>query len=102
MFWTKSFISTLREAPEGAESVSHRLMLRTQMVRMLVAGVYSYLPLGWKVLKKIEEIIREEMVRVGAQEVLLPAAEVGESIQHLAEFCTEVRVFPIPSARSPL
>ncbi len=75
MFWTKSFITTSKEAPEGAESVSHRLMLRTQMVRMLIAGVYSYLPLGWRVLKKIEEIIREEMVRAGAQEVLLPALQ---------------------------
>jgi len=65
----------LKEAPEGAESVSHQLMLRTQMVRMLMAGVYSYLPLGWKVLKKIEEIIREEMVAAGAQEVLLPALQ---------------------------
>ncbi len=78
MYWTRSFIATLKEAPEGAESVSHRLMLRTQMVRMLVAGVYSYLPLGWKVLKKIEEIIREEMVRAGAQEVLLPALQPVE------------------------
>ncbi len=75
MLWTRSFIATLKEVPEGAESVSHQLMLRTQMVRMLVAGVYSYLPLGWKVLRKIEEIIREEMVREGAQEVLLPALQ---------------------------
>ena len=71
MFWTKSFISTLKEVPESAESVSHQLMLRTNMVRMLVAGVYSYLPLGYKVLSKIETIIRQEINKTGAQELLL-------------------------------
>ena len=75
MFWTKSFISTLKEAPEHAESVSHQLMLRTGMVRMLVAGVYSYLPLGFKVLSKIENLIREEMNKTGAQELLLPGLQ---------------------------
>jgi prolyl-tRNA synthetase len=75
MLWTKSFITTLKEAPESAESVSHQLMLRAGMVRMLMAGVYSYLPLGLKVLSKIEAIIREEMNKAGAQELLLPALQ---------------------------
>lgn len=75
MFWTKSFISTLKEAPESAESISHKLMLRTNMVRMLVAGVYSYLPYGFRVLSKIQHIIRQEMDACGAQELLLPGLQ---------------------------
>ncbi|MFA5038283.1 MAG: proline--tRNA ligase [Candidatus Omnitrophota bacterium] len=75
MHWTKSFISTLKEAPEGAESVSHRLMLRAGMIRMLISGVYSYLPLGYRVLSRIEALIRQEMERAGAQEVLLPGLQ---------------------------
>lgn len=75
MYWTRSFISTLKEAPESAESVSHRLMLRTNMVRMLISGVYSYLPFGFTVLSKIEKIVREEINSVGAQEVLLPGLQ---------------------------
>ncbi|MGE5279255.1 MAG: proline--tRNA ligase [Deltaproteobacteria bacterium] len=75
MYWSRSFIATLKEAPEGAESVSHQLMLRTQMIRPVASGVYAYLPLGWSVLKKIEEIIRAEMQAAGAQEVLLPALQ---------------------------
>lgn len=75
MYWSKSFISTLKEAPEGAESASHKLMLRSGLVRMLVSGVYSYLPLGYRVLSKIENIIRQEMNASGGQEVLLPALQ---------------------------
>lgn len=75
MLWTKSFISTLKEVPESAESISHQLMLRTNMVRMLIAGVYSYLPLGYAVLSKIEDIIRQEMNATGAQELLLPGLQ---------------------------
>lgn len=75
MYLTKSFISTLKEAPESAESISHKLMLRANMVRMLISGVYSYLPLGFRVLSKIENIIREEINGTGAQEVLLPGLQ---------------------------
>lgn len=75
MFWTTSFISTLKEAPESAESVSHKLMLRANMIRMLVSGVYSYLPYGFKVLSKIEDIIRQEMNACGAQELLMPGLQ---------------------------
>ena len=75
MLQTRSFISTLKESPENAESISHRLMLRANMVRMLVAGVYSYMPLGFKVLSKIENIIRQEMNSVGSQELLLPSLQ---------------------------
>ncbi|MCX5703858.1 MAG: proline--tRNA ligase [Candidatus Omnitrophica bacterium] len=75
MFWSKAFIPTLKETPKEAESVSHQLMLRAGLIRMLIAGVYSYLPLGLKVLNNIERIIRQEMDACGASEVLLPALQ---------------------------
>jgi len=75
MFWSKSFIPTLKETPQEAESISHKLLLRAGLVRMLMAGVYSYLPLGLKVLGNIQEIIRQEMNACGASELLLPALQ---------------------------
>ncbi len=71
-------IPTLREDPGEAETVSHRLMLRAGMIRKLAAGIYTYLPLGLRVLRKIEAIVREEMNRAGAQEVLMPIASPAE------------------------
>ena len=70
--------STLREAPTDAEIVSHKLMLRAGMIRQLAAGIYTWLPLGFRVLKKVETIIREEMNSVGAQEILMPAVQPAE------------------------
>ncbi|HTZ11343.1 MAG TPA: proline--tRNA ligase, partial [Candidatus Margulisiibacteriota bacterium] len=75
MLWSKTFIPTLKENPQEAESDSHRLLLRAGLIRMLMAGAYSYLPLGLKVLNNIERIIREELDSVGAAEVLLPALQ---------------------------
>jgi prolyl-tRNA synthetase len=75
MLWTKTFIPTLKEVPQEAESTAHRLMLRAGLIRMLLAGAYSYLPLGLKVLSNIEEIIRQEMNAAGAAELLLPALQ---------------------------
>ncbi|MFA5119165.1 MAG: proline--tRNA ligase [Candidatus Omnitrophota bacterium] len=75
MFWSKAFIPTIKETPQEAESVSHQLMLRAGVARMLMAGVYSYLPLGLKVLDNIQKIIREEMNSCGAAELLLPALQ---------------------------
>ncbi|MCM8779845.1 MAG: proline--tRNA ligase [Candidatus Omnitrophica bacterium] len=75
MLWSQSFIPTLKETPERAESVAHQLMLRAGLIRMLMAGVYTYLPLGLKVLNNIEGIIRQEMNGIGAQELLLPALQ---------------------------
>ncbi|MCP3775921.1 proline--tRNA ligase [Paenibacillus sp. MZ04-78.2] len=69
---------TLREIPSDAEAASHRLMLRAGLIRPLAAGVYTYLPLGRRVLRKAEAIVREEMDRIGAQEVLLPAMQPAE------------------------
>ncbi|HSR63868.1 MAG TPA: proline--tRNA ligase [Gammaproteobacteria bacterium] len=71
-------LATLREAPADAEIVSHRLMLRAGMIRQLAAGIYNWLPLGLRVLRKVETIIREEMDRAGAQELLMPAVQPAE------------------------
>jgi len=73
MRWTQSLIPTLKEDPQDAEVISHKLMIRAALVRKLFSGAYSYLPLGFKVLQKVSNIIREEMNSAGAQEVLLPA-----------------------------
>lgn len=78
MLWTKTLIPTLKETPQEAESAAHKLMLRAGLIRMLLAGVYSYLPLGLKVLNNIEAIIRSEMNAVGAAELLLPALQPQE------------------------
>lgn len=75
MLWSQSFIPTLKETPVEAETTAHKFMLRAGLVRMLTSGVYSYLPLGLKVLRNIENIIREEVDAVGAQELLLPALQ---------------------------
>jgi len=72
MYYSKLLIPTLREDPGEAEVISHRLMLRAGMIRRLAAGIYNYLPLGYRVIRKIEAIVREEMDRAGAQEVFFP------------------------------
>jgi prolyl-tRNA synthetase len=71
-------IPTLREDPAEAETVSHRLMLRAGLIRKVAAGIYTYLPLGLRVIRKVEQIIREEMNRAGAQELLMPMASPAE------------------------
>jgi prolyl-tRNA synthetase len=71
-------ISTLREAPADAEIASHQLMLRAGMVRQLASGIYTWLPLGLKVLRKVENIVREEMDRAGAQEIMMSAIQPAE------------------------
>ncbi len=78
MKWTQTLIPTLREAPSDAEIVSHKLLLRAGLIRKLAAGVYTFLPLGLRSLRKIETIIREEMDRAGAIEVLMPALQPPE------------------------
>jgi prolyl-tRNA synthetase len=78
MLFSHLLIPTLKENPAEAEAVSHRLLLRAGMIRKLASGIYNYLPLGLKVLRKVEGIVREEMDRAGAQEVLLPAVQPSE------------------------
>jgi prolyl-tRNA synthetase len=72
------FISTLKEAPADAEVISHRLMVRAGMIKKLAAGIYSYLPVGLRSIRKIENIIREEMNRAGAIELLMPVVQPAE------------------------
>ncbi len=72
MLWSKYFIPTIKEVPVGVEAISHQFSLRAGLVNMLTSGVYSYLPLGLRVLKRIENIIREEMNAAGANELFLP------------------------------
>ena len=73
-----TFISTLKEAPADAEIASHRLMLRAGFIKRLGAGIYSYMPLGLRVIRKVEHIIREEMNRAGAVELLMPVVQPAE------------------------
>src|SRR5437867_10746341 len=75
MRWTQTLIPTLKEAPADAEIPSHRLLLRAGLVRKLASGVYTFLPLGLRAMRKIERIVREEMDRAGALEVLMPALQ---------------------------
>ena len=78
MYYSKLLIPTLKESPADAEVVSHKLMVRAGMIRQLAAGIYSILPLGLRVLKKVEAIIREEMNQIGGQEVFLPSIQPAE------------------------
>ena len=78
MRWNKAFIPTLKEDPKEAENASHRLLLRGGFVKQHQSGVYIFLPLGWKVMLKIMKIVREEMDRIGAQEMLMPALTSGD------------------------
>ena len=75
---SRLFLPTVRDVPAEAEVISHQLMLRAGLIRRTAAGVYSYLPLGQRVMQKVSQIIREEMNRAGAQEVLLPALQPAE------------------------
>jgi prolyl-tRNA synthetase len=73
--WTKTFIPTMKEVPSDAEIPSHQLMLRAGLIRQLMAGAYTYLPLGWRAVRKAEAIVREEMDRAGAIELFMPALQ---------------------------
>jgi prolyl-tRNA synthetase len=78
MVWKNAFIYTLREDPSEAETISHKLMLRAGMIQKLSAGIYNYLPLGLRVIRKVEKIIREEMAKCGATELLMPMVVPAE------------------------
>ena len=78
MLFSKLLLPTLKDAPQEAEVISHKLMLRAGMVRKVASGIYTWLPLGLKVLRKIENIVREEMDNSGAQEVLMPMVQPKE------------------------
>jgi prolyl-tRNA synthetase len=88
MYWSKSFIPTLKEVPSDAEIVSHKLLLRAGLIRKVTGGLYNFLPLGLRVLRKVEAIVREEMNRAGALEVLMPALQPPEIWQKSGRYET--------------
>ena len=88
MKWTNAFIPTLREAPADAEIPSHKLLLRAGLIRKLAGGVYTFLPLGLRSLRKVEQIVREEMDRAGALEMLMPALQPPEIWQQSGRYET--------------
>jgi prolyl-tRNA synthetase len=92
MKWTQTLIPTLREAPADAEIISHKLLLRAGLIRKLAGGVYTFLPLGLRALRKVEQIIREEMNRAGAIEVLMPALQPPEIWQQSGRYETASNV----------
>jgi prolyl-tRNA synthetase len=79
MRFSDSFVTTLRDAPKDAETVNHKLLVRAGFVRQLMAGVYTYLPLGQRVLNKISQVVREEMDAIGGKEVLMPLMHPKEN-----------------------
>jgi len=83
---TQFFIATLKEAPADAEVVSHQLMLRAGLIKRLGAGIYNYMPMGLRVIRKVEAIIREEMNRAGAVELLMPVVQPAELWQETGRF----------------
>ena len=72
------FLPTLKETPAEAELISHQMLLRGGFIRRLASGLYTWLPLGLRVLRKVEAVVREEMERAGAQEVLMPVVQPAE------------------------
>lgn len=78
MKFSRLFLKTLKETPNDAEVISHKLMIRAGMIKKLASGIYSYMPVGYRVLRKIEDIVREELGKAGAQEVLMPVLQPAE------------------------
>ncbi len=83
---SRFFVSTLKEAPADAEVASHRLMMRAGMIKKLGAGIYTYMPMGLRVIRKVEAIVREEMNRAGAVELTMPVVQPGEFWQETGRF----------------
>ncbi len=75
---TRSLLPTIKQNPAEAQIASHRLMLRAGLVRQVTAGIYAWLPAGWRVLRNIAQVVREEQDRVGAQELLLPTLQSAD------------------------
>ncbi len=78
MRWSRYFLFTLRENPSDAEVISHQLLARAGMIDKLAAGIYTYLPLGWRSIEKLIEIVREEMNAAGSVELVMPCIQPAE------------------------
>ena len=93
MRWSNYYLPTYKETPSDAEIPSHKLMLRAGLIKKLTSGVYTFLPAGFRALKKVEAIVREEMDRAGCQEILMPILHPGELYEEsgrLANFGPEL------------
>src|SRR2546430_17459366 len=88
MRWSQTFIPTLKETPADAEIPSHKLLLRAGLIGKLTGGLYTFLPLGLRALRKIEQIAREEMNRAGALELLMPALQPPDIWQQSGRYDT--------------
>src|SRR5215813_3850167 len=88
MRWTQTLVPTLKETPAEAEITSHKLLLRAGLIRKLTGGLYTFLPLGLRSLRKVEQIVREEMNRAGAIEVLMPALQPPDIWQQSGRYET--------------
>src|SRR6476469_4320635 len=93
MRWTQTLIPTLKETSAEAEIISHKLLLRAGLIRKLTGGLYTFLPLGLRALRKVEQIVREEMDRAGALELLMPALQPPEIWQQSGRYETAQDVF---------
>jgi prolyl-tRNA synthetase len=87
--FSQSFIPTLKDAPADAEALSHRLMVRAGLIRQVGAGLWSYLPAGWRVERKVEGIIREEMEAIGCQEMLMPLLQPSEAWEKTGRYAID-------------
>src|SRR6187455_3517356 len=92
MRWTQTLIPTLKESPAEAEIVSHKLLLRAGLIRKLTGGLYTFMPLGLRALRKVERIVREEMNRAGALELLMPALQPPDIWQQSGRYETAADV----------
>src|SRR3989475_12441830 len=88
MRWSQTFVPTLKETPADAEIPSHKLLLRAGLIRKLTGGLYTFLPLGLRALRKVEQIVREEMDRAGALEIFMPALQPPEIWQKSGRYET--------------
>jgi prolyl-tRNA synthetase len=86
---SQAFLPTLKDAPADAEAVSHKLMVRAGLIRQLGAGLWTYLPAGWRVQRKVEAILREEMEGIGCQEMLMPVLQPAEAWQRTGRYAIE-------------
>jgi prolyl-tRNA synthetase len=87
--FSQAFIPTLKDAPADAEAISHKLMVRAGLIRQLGAGLWSYLPAGWRVERKVEQIIREEMEAIGCQEMLMPVLMPAENWEKTGRYAID-------------
>ena len=104
MRMNKFYMPTLREDPQDAEIASHKLLLRAGMIRKTAAGLYSYLPLGYRIVRKVENIVREEMDNYGSQEIHMPVTQPREiweeSGRHLDRKCSSSKIEIIVNSAS--